>query len=162
MTNDSSRSMTFGSEVTTTSPLLVSYPDVLEIRVAWGEMDAFGHVNNVVYFRYMENARISYLNRCGIGGFVGADGVGPILASISCKFKVPVTFPDSILVGTRVVSMSDDRFTLSQRLVSTRMKIVVAEGEGVIVSYDYRLGRKAPIPDEVRAGIERMEAGVSQ
>ena len=139
--------------------LLAGFPVIIEISVAWGEMDAFQHVNNIVYFRYFESARIAYFERTRLMEMMNETGVGPILASTSCKYKFPLTFPDTALVGTRVTDIGEDRFTMIYRTVSTRHNLVAAEGNGVIVSYDYRTNRKAPLPPVMRAQIEAIEYG---
>lgn len=136
---------------------LDGFPVVIELPVVWGEMDSFAHVNNVVYFRYFESARVAYLNRVGFMGTGGTNGVGPILASARCDFRKPLTFPDTIFVGIKVSEMSADRFVMQYRIVSEKLKRVAAEGDGLVVSYDYREGRKAPIPDDVRKQIETLE-----
>ena len=69
--------------------LLVDYPIVVEISVAWGDMDAFQHVNNTAYFRYFENARIVYFDKIGIIDMLRQTGIGPILGSTSCTYKLP-------------------------------------------------------------------------
>ena len=61
--------------------LLEGFPVIVEFPVAWGEMDALGHVNNVAYFRYFENARIAYFERIKMWNFMEKTGIGPILAS---------------------------------------------------------------------------------
>ena len=137
--------------------LLVGYPVVIQIPVAWGEMDAYGHVNNVVYFRYFESARIAYFRQLELKQFMDQSSVGPILASIQCRFKFPVTFPDTLSVGTRVTEVGADRFTMNHRIVSQRHSRIAAEGDGVIVSYDYQLGQKASLPAELRAAIMHIE-----
>ncbi len=141
--------------------LLAGYPVILAIPVAWGEMDAFQHVNNIVYLRYAESARIAYLERAGLSDSMGASGLGPILASISCRYLFPVTYPDTVHVGTRVTEIGADRFTVHFRIVSTRHVRIVAQGDSVIVSYDYRTGSKAPLPAAVRAAIETMEPALA-
>lgn len=138
-----------------TNPLLHGFAVVVLVAVAWGEMDAFGHVNNVVYFRYFENARIEYLIRIGL---IETRGVGPILATASCRFRRPVTYPDQLLVGVRASAVGEDRFTLEYRLVSSRQEAVAAEGESVVVCYDHEKGRKAPLPPNVRQAIEAIDA----
>ena len=70
-----------------------SYPVHLEIPVAWGDMDAFGHVNNTVYFRWFESGRMALFERIGIGS-ERPERVGPILASTSCEFLAPVVLID--------------------------------------------------------------------
>jgi acyl-CoA thioester hydrolase len=137
--------------------LLAGYPVVLEIPVAWGEMDAFQHVNNIVYLRYAESGRIAYLEQAGLRDALQATGTGPILGSISCRYKFPLTYPDTVRIGTRVSEIGADRFTVLFRIVSTRHQRIAAEGESVIVAYDYRRGTKVPLPDTVRTAIEALE-----
>ncbi|MDB4949526.1 MAG: acyl-CoA thioesterase [Gemmatimonadetes bacterium] len=137
--------------------LLDGYPVTVTIPVAWGEMDAFRHVNNIVYFRYFETARIEYLRRIGFGGERDEDGIGPIMANTHCRFRRPLTFPDTVTVGARVTEVGEDRFTMEYRLVSHALNDVAAEGGGVLVAYDYRALGKAPLPQAVREGIARME-----
>jgi len=136
---------------------LDGFPVVVELPVVWGEMDAFAHVNNVVYFRYFETARIVYCDKIGFLETIKASGVGPILASVRCDFRKPLTFPDKIFVGVMISEMSADRFLMQHRIVSETLQKIAAEGESLIVSYDYREGRKAPIPDDVRKKIEKLE-----
>ena len=136
---------------------LDGFPVVVELPVVWGEMDAFAHVNNVVYFRYFETVRQIYFEKIGFLETANTIGVGPILASVRCDFRRPLTFPDKIFVGTKISEMSADRFLMRHRIVSEKLQKVAAEGDGLIVSYDYREGRKAPIPDEVRKKIEQLE-----
>jgi acyl-CoA thioester hydrolase len=141
--------------------LLADFPIILEIPVAWGEMDAFQHVNNIVYLRYAESARIAYLERAGLADSLQMTGIGPILGSIQCRYKFPLTYPDTVRIGTRVGEIDVDRMTLLFRIVSTRHARIAAEGESVIVSYDYRLGGKVPLPEATRAAIEALEATVT-
>ena len=70
--------------------LVGGYPVVIKFPVQWGDMDAFQHVNNVSYFRYLENARLAYFENFDIIGFIAKNGVGPILAATSCRFKAPL------------------------------------------------------------------------
>lgn len=144
------------------SELLAGFPVIIEIPVAWGEMDAFQHVNNIVYFRYFESGRIAYLERTGLMEEMAALGVGPILASVSCKYRFPLTFPDRLLVGTRVGAINVDRCVMHHRVVSTRHRKVAAEGEGVIVCYDYQQQQKVALSAAVRARIEAVEASTSK
>lgn len=137
--------------------LLQDYPIVVEFPVAWGEMDSFQHVNNVVYFRYFENARIVYSEKFGLHKHKEQTGIGPILGSTSCKFKHPLTYPDTVSVGAKIVTIADDRFTMAYVVVSHRQGKIAAEGEAVIVMYDYREGKKTAIPDELRKRMTSME-----
>jgi len=59
------------------------YPVVLSQDVVWGDMDAFGYVNNTEYFRHFEDARIAYFDRIGVHEHKEQSGIGPILAPLS-------------------------------------------------------------------------------
>jgi acyl-CoA thioester hydrolase len=136
--------------------LLDGYPIVIEIPVAWGEMDAFGHVNNIVFFRYFESARMAYLGAIGFGG---ETGVGPILASTHCRFRRPLEYPDTVRVGARAAELGADRFTMEYRIVSVAQDAVAADGGGLVVAYDYVARSKTALPDAVRRRIEELETG---
>ncbi|MDX2131797.1 MAG: thioesterase family protein [Planctomycetota bacterium] len=133
----------------------------VDIPVAWGEMDALGHVNNVVFFRYMETARIEYIRRLGDWA---RDGRPPgfILQSASIRFRRPVVFPDTLRVTARAVEVAADRFTLSHAMVSSASGEVVAIGQGVVVSYDYALGTKVPLSDTLRRAINATDGVTSR
>ena len=139
--------------------LLAGFPVVIELPVAWGEMDAYRHVNNVVYFRYFENARLEYFRQLDWFEFERQTGVGPILAATQARFRKPLTYPDTISVGARIISVASDRFTMEHLIVSHAQSAVTTEGEGTIVTYNYQVDRKTPIPDEMRQRIDALEAG---
>lgn len=136
--------------------LLKDYPVVSKIPLAWGEMDAFGHINNVYYIRYFETARTKYLSEIN---FISSSEIGPILASVSCKYKFPLLYPDSVYVATKVYKISSDRFWMKYIIVSKKHEKIAAEGEGVIVSYDYKKATKTPFPENIRSKIELLENG---
>jgi acyl-CoA thioester hydrolase len=140
-----------------THSALSEFPAVLTIPVQWGEMDAYGHVNNTVFFRYFESARIVYLDRCGFLESYDRDGVGAILHSTSCRFRAPLFHPDVVQVGGRAVSVADDRFTMAYRIVSLESDAIVADGQGIIVAYDYRRNRKTDLPALVRERLRSLD-----
>ena len=137
--------------------LLSDFPVIIELPVQWGEMDAYGHVNNAVLFRYFESARMAYFERCGFTGSYERDKIGAILHSTSCRFRRPLFCPDTALVGTRVSDVGEDRVTMEYRVVSRAQNDTAAEGTAIIVSYDYNHARKAPLPAAVREAIMKME-----
>ena len=136
---------------------LAGFPIVVEQDIAWGEMDAYQHVNNVAYFRYFENARIPWLDRIGWMKLRDDEGLGPIIASTSARYRRPLSYPDRISIGVRAVAVQQDRVTIEYRIVSGKLDALAADGEAVVVSYDYRVGQKCPIPDSVRQAIEELE-----
>jgi acyl-CoA thioester hydrolase len=138
--------------------ILEGYPVTLEVPVAWGEMDAMGHVNNIVYFRYFESARIAYFEKMGLIDYMKETGVGPILATTTCRFRIPLSYPDTVRIGAKVVSVEEDRFVMHYLVFSRRHGKPAAEGEGVIVPFNYRQGRKVPVPETLREKIQQLEA----
>lgn len=122
-------------------------------------MDAYGHLNNTVFFRYFETARMAYLMRCGFTESHAQNQVGAILHSTSCRFRLPIVFPDTLLVGARATLVEQDRFTMEYRIVSRKQNAIAADGSGIIVSFDYAAQSKTSIPTQVYDAIERIEAG---
>jgi acyl-CoA thioester hydrolase len=135
------------------------YPVVVDIEVRWGDMDALVHVNNIVYFQYFQLARGKYLQRIGMppAGPAWHD-FGWIIGANCCRYKAPVTFPDTLSVWTRVGALSEDRMLMEYRAVSKKLGKVAAEGEALIFAYDFGAGRKSTIRDEVRDAILALEA----
>lgn len=139
-------------------PALVSgYPVVVALPVQWGDQDAYQHVNNTVYFRWFESARIAYSARVGLGAMMKARRVGPILAAIACDFRRQVTFPDTVHVGSRIAKIGRTSLTMEHLLISESARDVAAEGRSTLVVYDYTSGRPVPVPDEIRRAIETLE-----
>ncbi len=149
------------SETTEAAPLsedlLAGYPVVVRIPVQWGEMDAYGHVNNTIYFRYFETARVKYLEECGFLESYDREKVGAILHSTSCRYRRSLFYPDTAIVGTRALEIGEDRYTMVYELFSETQQALIAEGQDVVVSYDYSVRRVAPIPEQVRKRIEKLE-----
>ncbi|MBJ95571.1 MAG: thioesterase [Rickettsiales bacterium] len=132
-------------------------PVRLEIDVAWGEMDSFQHVNNIIYLRWFESARIEYFRQTGFIEHMQATQVGPILAESRCRYRAPVTFPDRVTVTASARQVSEDRFVMDYRLYSQQQGFLVAEGDGTVVCYDFAAGRKAPLPAEVLRAMQELE-----
>lgn len=87
------------------------------------------------------------------------DLIVPILASARCDFKVPLTYPDEVLVRCSTTKIGRTSFTQSYEVFSTALNAVAAVGEGVIVCVDRKSGKPVEVPREMREAIERMEAG---
>lgn len=139
--------------------LLKDFPVVIELPVVWGEMDAFQHVNNIVYFRYFESVRMAYFDKLNISELMARTGIGPILAETRCRFKAPLIYPDTVTVATRITEIQEDRFVMEYRVVSHSMNRIAAEGDGLIVAYDYAAKKRATIPEELKQKINEIEKG---
>lgn len=137
------------------------YPVRTPIVVAWGEMDAFQHVNNVVYARWAETGRIAYFDRLRLMERKDEEGVGPILAKVSIDYRRPVTYPDTVVLDTTVKRIGKTSFTMSNRMRSQTEGDVVAETEEVVVMFDYRANRSTAVDDGLRAAIHALEAGAA-
>jgi acyl-CoA thioester hydrolase len=142
--------------------LLAGFPVVIRTMVHWGEMDAYGHLNNTVFFRYFETARIAFLDRCGLLASYDRDRIGAILHSTDCRFRRPLFHPDDLLVGARTLAVGDDRFTMGYRIVSLGQDAVAADGTAVIVAYDYRAGRKVMLPAAVREAVAALAGDAAE
>jgi acyl-CoA thioester hydrolase len=137
--------------------LFRTFPVIVSQAVLWGEMDSYQHVNNVAYFRYFENGRLEYVRRAGWFEIEKATGIGPILASTQARFRRAITYPDTIHIGTRLLDMKDDRFTVEHRIVSETLNDVATEGQGLIVSFHYKSGKKIALPEELKEKIRALE-----
>jgi len=138
--------------------MLGRYPVSVTIPVAWGEMDAFQHVNNVAFARWVESARVAYFTRLGLMRPIDGEGVGPILARIAIDYRRPVTYPDTIRVDATIRTIGRSSLTAAYRIWSTEQKTEVATGEDVIVVFDYATGKKAHVDERLREAIAALEA----
>ncbi|HAT8498020.1 TPA: acyl-CoA thioesterase [Vibrio vulnificus] len=138
--------------------LLQDFPVVTEINVAWGEMDALQHINNVVYFRYFETARIEYFNKINLMDEIKRNQIGPVLSETQCRYRIPVTFPDTLFIGSRVSEVGEDRFTMEYQVVSKKMGKVTTTGSATVVMFDFKNQCKTQLPAVLRDAIFSIEA----
>ncbi len=138
-------------------PLLKSFPVLYETEIAWGDMDAFQHVNNAVYLRYFESARIRYFEQTPMFDIMKKKGVGPIVHSHRIRYRFPLTYPDRIRIGVRIIGVGQDRIRVAYRMISLTHDVIAAEGDTTIVFLDYRTGKKAPIPPPVLTAFDDIE-----
>jgi acyl-CoA thioester hydrolase len=143
---------------TNESPLLAGFPVIVEIPVLWGDEDSFAHVNNVAYLRWCETARVEYLRRIDLFPELPPRGLGPILASVTCHYRLPLTYPDTVAVGTRVTSIGNSSFRMEHRMVSRSAGKVAAEVESSMVTVDYSTGKPERVPEHVREAIAQLES----
>lgn len=143
---------------------LAAYPVVVPWPVQWGDQDAYGHVNNTVYFRWVETARIAYMERLFAADdsppsekAAGLRDIEPILAAISCNYRRQVTWPDTVRIGMRVTRIGRSSLRMEHKLWSDAQQAVVADGEGTVVTFDYAKNQSYPVPDHMRAAIVRLE-----
>lgn len=134
------------------------YAVIVKQDVIWGDMDAFSHVNNTVYFRYFEDARMAFFEKTGVIAHMDSTNIGPILASTQCQFRAPLSYPDHILVGARIKEISEKRFTMEYGVYSEQLETLAAKGEGLVVYYDYNQNKSCEIPGEIRENINQLQS----
>lgn len=132
---------------------LLDYPLVYTQQVAWGDMDAFGHVNNVMYYRYVESARLAYIERTGIL----SSNILTVVASNQCKYLKPVFYPDQLSIGARIEELRNSAFRMHYLLWSEQQQSIVAEAEAVIVCVDKVNMQKTLIPELTRHKLKEFE-----
>ncbi|MCA9548057.1 MAG: acyl-CoA thioesterase [Myxococcales bacterium] len=140
------------------TPPAPRWPITVQRPVLWGDMDALGHVNNTVYFRWFEEARIALLDAVGLRADRAATGTGPILATSACRFRVPLTHPDTVTVHVGVAHIGRTSFTLIYEVHSGAHGALAAEGDSVVVHFDYAAGATAPLPEATRRALEGLRA----
>ncbi len=131
-----------------------------EIMVQWGDMDAFNHVNNTVYFKYFESARIDYFTKLGVMDTDRNKQIAPILAETSCRFKLPIDYPDTIVAGANVSEIHSHGFLMEYGIYSKKMQKITSVGYGRIVMLDYSSHQKVEVDDSLIAKIESLEGKV--
>jgi acyl-CoA thioester hydrolase len=137
-------------------------PVTIHQRVAWGEIDALGHVNHTVFLRWFENARFAWFEHVGLAALMhaGAGRLGPILARVACDYRAPVRFPDTIRASVQCSELGVSSMTLRCRVGSQATQQIVAEGEVVVVWVDYQTGKPEPVPEVIRAAIRALEGPI--
>jgi acyl-CoA thioester hydrolase len=111
------------------------------LQVRFRDIDAFGHVNNAVFFSYVEFARIRYL----------LDVLQPlILARVELDFRSPITFGEEVVVDTRLERIGRTSFDMVHRMTAGPEARLVGDVQTVLVTYDYESSRPIPVPDEWR------------
>ena len=134
-----------------------AFPVVVELPVVWGEMDSMRHVNNTAYIRWMETCRFAYFDRIQLRESGQATGRSGILKSVECNFRVPLTAPDRILVGGKVVELDSDFFVMQHVIFSISHQKVAAHGSSVVVGFDYQTQKKSDFPSSLTSKIQSLE-----
>lgn len=135
---------------------LHDYAIIFEETVAWGDMDAFNHVNNVRYYEYAQSARIYYMQQFDMFN----QEVFTVLASSSCQYLSPVTFPDKLYIGVRVKKLGNTSVTHEYAYFSVMQNAIVAKGESVLVRFEKNGVNKRPFTQAEREQILATEKGM--
>ncbi|WP_435101657.1 acyl-CoA thioesterase [Arhodomonas sp. AD133] len=126
-----------------------------ELSVRWADMDALGHVNNTVYFRYFEQARIEWLAEIGAGSSVGhGSDTGPVIVNAYCEFMRSITYPARLRVRMLGGAPGRSSFETHYEIVDAdRPDVTYSVGTARMVWVDHGAGKSVPVPDDVRARL---------
>lgn len=122
----------------------------LRIPVRWGDLDAFNHVNNAAYLRYLEEARVQWLRTFSSNW----DDIGsaPVLAAVQLNYRAPIGWPAEVVVSQAITRLGNTSLTIEHRIESTDGKILHADGHVILVWIDRQSGQPVPLPDQLRRG----------
>lgn len=134
-----------------------AFPVSITIPVLWGDMDAFGHVNNVIYIRWFESSRVRYLENAGMREMKNDDGIGPILAGVTCNYRRQLFYPDTVTVSASVTRIGRSSMTIAHRVYSETQDAIVADGESTVVIFNFNRQRPIRVPDEYRTKVQAIE-----
>ncbi len=130
------------------------------IATRWGDMDAYGHINNAMYFRYMEEARIQFLLK--MGSNMDGKGLGPVIINAFSTFLIPVVYPDTIRVDCYLSEPGRSSFMTHYKLYSqTQNDILVCEGSSKVVWIDTGTNISVPLPDSIRSMINKADREIT-
>lgn len=131
----------------------------IKLKVDWADLDLFGHVNNVVFFKYIQSARVNYCELIGLTSLNNSDKLSFMVASSQCQFKKPLRYPDEIHVFCKVDWIKNSSFQLSYQIHNSE-NIVIAEAADILVVYNHLQHCSFKMPESVRETVQRIEKRV--
>ncbi len=138
---------------------LSHYPHRFPRDIHLHETDAFGHLNNVSFVAYMEEARFSLFRQMKIFDPKDLFTLELILAKIECEYRKIVRYGDKITIYTRVLKIGSSSFTLEHLFLREGDETVVARGRAVLVSFDHESGRPKPLPEQLKRKLRKYVGG---
>ncbi|MCL1124026.1 acyl-CoA thioesterase [Shewanella surugensis] len=136
---------------------LEQYPIHTKITVAWGDMDALQHVNNVIYFKYFETARIDFFKQINLLKATTEIIIGPVISENQAKYQYPVTFPDTLIIGVTISEIGNDRFMMHYYTYSEKLQKITTVGWSKVVMFNFKTGQKAAITPELLNALQQYE-----
>ena len=126
------------------------------VSVLWGDMDGFGHVNNIIYLKWCETARIELFRKIwkykvgNMEEILEKGGVGPILANFNMDYKYPVKYPDDVKIRTYITHVGTSSLGIGHELFSIEESKLVGKANSVVVMINYVSGEKVEISNSDR------------
>jgi len=134
-------------------------PIQLSLRLDWSEMDLFGHINNVMYAKYVQAARVHLWDLIGLTEHYRGTSIGPTLAATSIQFKLPLHYPDTILVRSGISDIGNTSFRI-QHQIFNGSSVLCATAEDVVVTFDYNTSTKVSLASMVRDNYQAVIGGL--
>ncbi|MGZ5243762.1 MAG: acyl-CoA thioesterase [Bacteroidia bacterium] len=126
----------------------------LELRIDRSEMDMFGHVNNVSFFKYIQAARVNYWETIGLDKLHKEQNIAPILASVNMNFKKPLHYPGHISIITKMAYIRNTSFSFHHQILN-HLGEIAAEATDVMVLVDQSTNGKVTFPTEIKMAVEK-------
>ena len=139
--------------------MFAAYNSHIELKIDWSELDLFGHVNNVTFFKYIQAARVNYCESIGLTSLNEKNKLSFIVVSTNCAFKMPLQYPGNVKVYSKIEWIKNSSFQLSHIIVDDKDNIV-AESADTVVVYDYTKKSKITISPELKTLMETREKKV--
>jgi acyl-CoA thioester hydrolase len=135
------------------------YASKIKLRIDWGDIDQFQHVNNISILRYIQSARVGYLEKTGLLQLQGTEKKGPVIASITTQFIKPLFYPGTITIYSRVEVIKNTSFRIYHAIHNGENELTT-EATDIIVFYDFTANMKIKIPDALKEKIASLENSV--
>ena len=139
---------------------MTSFKTKYPVNIRFRDFDSLGHVNNAVYFTYLEEARIRYFEEIIAGKRVEWRDEGIILARMEIDFRKPITGYNNYIIYVGCSRIGNKSFDIEYRITyeeGSEVNLVVAEAKSVMVCYDYKKNQSIPIKDEWRSTLREFE-----
>lgn len=133
-----------------------NYPIKLELRIDWADLDLFGHVNNVAFFKYIQAARINYCEHIGLSSLLDGGNDSFMVVSSHCQYKKPLLYPGNITIMVKADWLKNSSFQLSYQIINSG-QIMVAEASDILVVFDHMQKEKKLISNGLRKKFEQLE-----
>lgn len=125
----------------------------LTLRIDWSELDVFGHVNNVMFMKYVQASRLQYIEEIGLMALYRSASIGFMVAETTCRFKKPLYFPGTVHLHTKQISTGKTSFVLEHHVTNGDHELVAIATDALVV-YDFTKHEKCPIPEEIRKQMQ--------
>lgn len=124
----------------------------LSLQIDWSEVDAFGHVNNVAYFKYIQTARVQLCDACGLNSLPQKGSLSFMVAASQCQFKKSLHYPGIIHLESKVTQVNVTSFEITHFIYNAET-ICVAFAKDVLVVFDYNLREKVKVTEAMRTAL---------